>query len=265
MLNSRDIFYKNNIEKFIINKNSSILICGGGILDKTLFEQSGYTNVIISNVDKRDNIDLFLPYQWKYENAENLSFNDNHFDYVVVHAAIHHSSSPHKMLTEMYRVAKKGLLAIESRDSFLMRLLEKLNVIQVYEHAAVYYNNCYFGGVNNTEIPNYIYRWTEREIEKTINSYNPFTQNKIFYEYGTSFPCTPQLEKKGYIKYLLLKLIQPVYFLFKLFFKKQQNMFAFYIEKANIPDNIHSWLKYNKENNIVTFNKDWANNKYKIK
>ncbi len=51
---------------------------------------------------------------------------------------------------------KIGILAFEARDSLLMRIVTKLNLAQEYEHAAVFYNNCSHGGVNNTQIPNYV-------------------------------------------------------------------------------------------------------------
>ena len=218
----REIFYQKIVKEIITDNESSILICGGGILDKSIFEGLKFSNVLISNLDSRIKGNEFEPFQWKYENAENLSFKDNTFDFVVIHAAIHHAQSPHKILTEMYRVARKGVLAFESRDSMIMRLLEKYNFTQTYEHSAVYFNECKFGGVNNTEIPNFIYRWTEREIEKTIKSYAPFYEHTFIYKYGYDFPCTPKLEKKGHIKKILLKIIYPVYIIFSKLFPKQQ-------------------------------------------
>jgi hypothetical protein len=97
-----------------------------------------------------------------------------------------------------------------------MRLFEKLKFVQTYEHAAVFYNDCRYGGVNNTDIPNYIYRWSERDVEKTINVYAPYADHNFFYSYSTAFPCTPDLEKKGIIKYVFLKLAKPFYWLFVL-------------------------------------------------
>ena len=255
-------FYRKVVSEKIDNKNASILVCGGGNLDKEILDISGFTNVTISNLDERMEGNEFAPFRWKYENAESLSFNDESFDYVIIHAAIHHTSSPHKALTEMYRVSKKGALALESRDSIIMRILERIQFTLVYEHAAVYYNNCKYGGVNNTEIPNFIYRWTEREIEKTIKSYAPYAKHKFHYKYGTAFPYTPELETKGNIKYLFIKLIRPLYWLFSKLFPKQQNLFAFYIEKPAISDMIFPWLKYDKEGKI-TFNRKWGDQRYK--
>jgi len=260
--NRREIFYLKVVNEIIENKQSNILVCGGGHLDKDVFEELNFQNVIISNLDSRMSGNEFEPFQWKYENAESLSFEDNTFDFVVIHAAIHHAQSPHKVLTEMYRVARKGVLAFESRDSMLMRLLEKNGFTQTYEHAAVYFNECKFGGVNNTEIPNFIYRWTEREIEKTIKSYAPFYKHTFIYKYGYDFPCTPQLEKKGYAKKIFLKTIYPIYIVFSKLFTKQQNLFSFFIVKPNI-DTLFPWLKIDTITNKIMFNQEWGDIMYK--
>lgn len=262
--NRRSIFYQKSVDSIIKDKNSTILICGGGIFDKDTFQKLGFKNVTISNLDVRMQGNEFEPFQWKYENAEDLSFEDNYFDYVVIHASIHHASSPHRVLTEMYRVAKKGILAIESRDSVIMRLLIKCGWTLNYEHEAVFHHECKYGGVNNTEIPNYIYRWTEREIEKTIQSYAPCFEHNFIYKYGYDFPFTPKKEKGGGSKYVILKIFEPFYKVFVKLFPKQQNLFSFYIEKPNSNNSLFTWLKI-EDNGKITFNKEWAEQKYKSK
>jgi SAM-dependent methyltransferase len=263
-MNARQSFYQNSVATLITDRNATILVCGGGPLDKEVFEQLGFQNVTISNLDSRRKGDMFAPFPWKYENAESLSFSNESFDYVVIHAAIHHSSSPHKVLTEMYRVAKLGLLAFESRDSIIMHLLEKYGLTYSYEHAAVYYNDCKYGGVNNTEIPNYVYRWSEREIEKTIQSYAPCFKHTFAYKYGTAFPAMAELENKGKWKLYLLKFMSPLYKVFIKFFPKQQNLFAFYIAKPLLHSkSLFPWLLLDKKGNSITFNREWGDNKYK--
>lgn len=262
-MNGRELFYQNNVSELIVDKKASILVCGGGDLDKNVFKRLGFINVTISNLDSRINRDRFNPYAWKYENAESLSFADESFDYVVIHAAIHHASSPHKILTEMYRTAKIGVLSIEARDSTIMKFLEKTGMTQTYEHAAVYYNDCKYGGVNNTEIPNFVYRWTEREIEKCIKSFAPYCNHKFIYKYGTAFPSSPELEKKAKLKLYLLKFARPFYPIFAKIFPKQQNLFAFYIKKPKIPDNLFPWLTFDENKKVMEFNKEWGDMKYK--
>ncbi len=262
---TRENFYLKNVDDLIKDKNSSVLVCGGGQLDKQVFERLGFSNVTISNLDERMEKDSYHPFKWSFQNAEQLSFNDKSFDFVVIHAAIHHASSPHRVLTEMYRVASKGVLAFESRDSFIMRILVKLNLTQKYEYLAVFYNDCKYGGMNNTEIPNFVYRWTEREIEKTIKAFSPYFKHSFTYKYGYDFPYSPELEKKGKMKIVLLKLCKPFYSLFVRIFPKQQNLFAFYIKKPSINKNLFPWLEYVDKN--IKFNKKWDGiyEKYKAK
>jgi SAM-dependent methyltransferase len=257
-MEERGDFYKKVVDELIPSKIDSVLVCGAGSLDKDVFENLGFENVTISNLDLRAKSEDFIPFKWSFQNAESLSFDDGSFDYVVIHAAIHHASVPHKVLTEMYRVAKKGVLAFESRDSLLMRFLEKFQLTQIYEHAAVYYNDCKYGGMNNTEIPNFVYRWTEREVEKTIQTYAPYYKHRIKYRYGSAFPCTPELEAKGKLKGNFLKFMQPFYWLFSKIFKKQQNLFAFFIEKSQALDVLFPWLTYNKKNGAIVFNVEWG-------
>lgn len=260
-MNERVGFYRRLVCKRIKDKNASILVCGGGTCDKRVFEDLGFTTVTISNLDERMDGNEYASFKWKYENAESLSFEDQSFDYVVIHAAIHHASSPHKVLTEMYRVARKGVLAIEPCDSIIVRIFEKLKFAQTYECAAVFYNECQYGGVNNTDIPNYVYRWSERDVEKTIKSYAPFVEHNFHYDYGTGFPTTPKLENKGKLKHLFLITMKPFYWLFVKMFPKQQNLFGFYIEKPTLPEMLFSWLIFNGEK--IVFNKEWGEKKFK--
>lgn len=261
MSDTRISFYKNTIDKWITDKNASILVVGGGETDRDVLHSLDFTNVIISNLDSRLKGDEFAPYQWSLQQAENLSYDNAEFDFVVVHAALHHCESPHRALLEMYRVAKVGAIAFESRDSLMMKFLEKVNLTPNYEHIAVYYNDGKFGGVNNTEIPNYIYRWTEREIEKTISTYAPYSKHQFYYNYGNDVPTGPLFEKKANFRMVAISILKPFYQKFIAFFPKQQNLFAFYITKPNLEQDIHEWLRI--ESGKIKFNYEWAKNMYK--
>ncbi|GHT89148.1 hypothetical protein FACS1894137_17960 [Spirochaetia bacterium] len=257
----RTKFYLNCVNDIIKDKTQKILICGGGGVDKTVFEVLGFKHVTISNLDTRMNENEYLPFNWKFENAESLSFENESFDFVVIHAAVHHASSPHKVLTEMYRVAKIGILVFESRDSLIMRILTKLNFLETYE-TSIYINDYKYGGVNNTEIPNFIYRWTEREIEKTIQSYSPYCKSKYIYRYGTAFPCIPEFQRRRSFKYYFLEIIRPVSFIFFKLFPKQQNQFFFYVEKPNIKKSLFPWFAVDENNEIIP-NRKWIEKNYK--
>jgi ubiquinone/menaquinone biosynthesis C-methylase UbiE len=258
---TRILFYQKTIDKWIIDKNASILVVGGGHNDYLVFYSLGFKNVVISNLDSRVHKADFEPYQWSFQKAEELSYLSNMFDFVVVHAALHHCESPHRALIEMYRVARIGVIAFESRDSLLMTLMERLSLVPSYEHISVYYNEGKFGGVNNTSIPNYIYRWTERDIEKTINAYAPCAKHKILYEYGSDEPASSNLQKKASIKKIVVSMAKPFYYIFIKFFPTQQNLFAFHIRKPNLVIDIHPWIKIDNEE--LDFNMEWAESEYK--
>jgi SAM-dependent methyltransferase len=260
-LDARALFYKKIVAKCIPDKTASVLVVGGGIRDMEVFRELGFDNVVISNLDTRDTAERFVPYEWSYQDAERLTFDDNSFDYVVTHAALHHCHSPHKALLEMYRVSRFGALAFESRDSWLMKLFERTNMTQVFEPTAVRYNDGKFGGVANSEIPNFIYRWTEHEIEKTVNSYAPEYRHRIQYFYGNDTPATPLLERKGSIKRSLIGLLSPIYQLFVMIAPKQQNLFAFMVPKPSGPEQRQTWLKW--EGDRPHFDMSWAEKVYK--
>jgi SAM-dependent methyltransferase len=238
-------------------------VVGGGMLDRDVFHAAGFTRVTISNLDSRMTGGEFAPYPWKFANAASLPFQDGSFDYVVVHAAIHHDAEPHRVLTEMYRVALKGLLAFEARDSWVMRRLEQLNMAQTYEHAAVYYNDCKFGGVDNTEVPNFVYRWTEREVEKTIRSYMPSYPHRFVYRYGTALPTTPDLEKKASVRSMVLRIARPLFRLVAALAPRQQNLFAFFVEKPAPAAPLHPWLEHGPGDSGIRFNRAWGDRRYK--
>jgi hypothetical protein len=108
-----------------------------------------------------------------------------------------------------------------------------------------------------------VYRWTEREVEKTIQSYAPHCRHTFIYEYGTGFPCTPGLEAKGALKRVFLIMMRPLYWLFTKIFVKQQNLFAFYVAKPSMQDTLFPWLIFDQQEQRIRFNKQWGDLKYK--
>ncbi|MBM6499826.1 methyltransferase domain-containing protein [Flavobacterium macrobrachii] len=245
--------YSNALIEFIKDKNSSILVIGAQLADREAFYNAGFSNVLLSGYDER--VLEYKPYKWTKENGMSISFKDQSFDYVVTHSVLHHMSSPHKGLTEMYRVAKKGVLVFEGRDSFLIQVAEKLNFTQRYEVAGCYSTS----GVDGTNIPNYIYRWTEREIEKTINTYAPAFKHKFVYKHWSLYPNGPDLSS---LKKIILKVLRPFYFLFINIFPKQQNGFIFFIEKPTIERCLQPWLYLDSNNKKLEVDKNWVKKYY---
>lgn len=251
----RGTFYQKTIGDWIPDRSSSILVVAGGGTDRAVLSALGFTNVTISNVDTRIKGTEFAPFAWRFEDGSALTVDDESYDYAIIHAGLHHMTSPHKALTEMYRVARKGVAIFEARDSLTMRLLERFGFTQSYEHSAVYEQGS-FGGVENTEIPNYIYRWTERELEKTIASYAPAYNHKFRYSYGATALSTPlSLPKR-----ILVAIATPMYRLFSALFPRQGNLFAAFIEKPVRSESLQPWLQ--QSGSGLTFNREWGVRQY---
>ena len=87
------------------------------------------------------------------------------------------------------------------------------------------------GGLLDTGIPNYVYRWTENEIFKLLNSFNPQIIHKVIFLYSND------MENLGlelnFIKKIIKKNLSKLLFLVFLIFKKQQNLMSIYIDKKN--------------------------------
>ena len=175
--NERSSFYRRVLEQLldqgVIRKDMSVLVVAGGAADRDAFHDLGFERVTISNVDEDVAAEELAPYEWSFQDAEALTYPDGSFDLAVVSAGLHHCRSPHRALLELYRVASVAALAIESRDSALMRVAVRLGAVDEYELAAVAAHGFRSGGVANTSTPNYVYRWSEREVEKTVASFAP--------------------------------------------------------------------------------------------
>ncbi len=209
---SRKHFYKKNILNNILNKDSKILVLGADKLDENLFNEMGFKNVTFSNYNRNNdsNFENFL--------MQDIPFPNNSFDFCVAHACVHHSSKPHNSILEMFRVSNKGILVIEANDCLLTRLACKLGYAEEFENSAIIKNKTH-GGVDNTNVPNYVYRWTEREVYKLISSYEPNVKHEIKFNYSNDLKFTDNI---------LIKFIFSIFFKF---FKKQQNLFSFFIKK----------------------------------
>jgi ubiquinone/menaquinone biosynthesis C-methylase UbiE len=222
-------FYQNQILKFL-NKSKSILVLGASSDEARLFQKLLFKKVTLSNINL-DQLKDFKKYKFKKKKIDfrNLfKIKNNSYDYVVVHASIHHTSKPHNILLEMYRIAKYGALIIESNDSLIMRLSVKLNFSEDFEKSALSQN---VGGVDGSNVPNYVYRWTERELKKLFYSYQPDKKINIIFNYQNNIfneILTDNLIKKIILtlSYIFLKII---FFLFP----RQQNLMSIFIDKRN--------------------------------
>jgi SAM-dependent methyltransferase len=230
-------FYATQLNKGIADKHASILVVAGGKNDVLMLRTLGFTNAVISNIMPAANFE-FAPYSYKQEDATRLSFADNSFDYVIISAALHHLHAPHAGLLEVYRVARKGALVFEATDNLLMRIMIRLGIAEEYELSAVKRRNNLSGGINNTEVPNYVYRWTKRELVKTLQSYAPHLKQQVAFAHGLTMPYSFELSGKLHYKmiYGLLKALLVV-------FPSQCNLFCAHIRKPVEPDDLQDWMK----------------------
>ena len=224
-------FYQNQILKFL-NKNKSILVLGASSDEANLFHKLHFKKITLSNIDlaQLKGAEKYNFRKIKIDFRNLYRIKNSFYDFVVVHASIHHASKPHNILLEMYRIAKLGVLIVESNDSFIMRLAVKLKFSEDFEKSALNYKT-YVGGVDGSHIPNYVYRWTEREIKKLFYSYQPDKKINIIFNYQNNI-YNENLSDNFYkkiiivISYVFLKTIF-------ILFPKQQNLMSIYIDKKN--------------------------------
>lgn len=229
-----------------IKKIDKVLVTCGGKDDDQILKDLKFSDYLITSAYPK------LPRIKKYKqaDAQKLPFPDLSFDVVIVNAGLHHCDSPHKALTEMYRVAKKAVIVHEAQDSMLVKLLIKLKLVFDYETG---FEKGHGGGLNDTDIPNYIYRWTIREVIKTINSYDPTKNHEIIF--FRSFRFYPfYLEGDEYLgkniaikflgKRLTVFIVNFLVSFINLMAKNQGNDFAFIIRKNK--SHYQSWINQKK-------------------
>jgi ubiquinone/menaquinone biosynthesis C-methylase UbiE len=185
-------FYKRTLlsmqRKDLLKNPDSVLVVGGGMADRDAMLAAGLTNVTISNLAYHAGERQYEPYTWCRLDGEQLELTDGAFDWAVIHAGLHHMASPARGVCEMLRVARKGILCIEARDSLAIRIAVKLGLSSNYELEPAFLSDGAVGGYRNGPIPNYVFRWTEREFEKTVYSYAPTHRHTFIYEYGFNVP-----------------------------------------------------------------------------
>jgi SAM-dependent methyltransferase len=244
--NERSSFYRRVLEQLldqgVVRRDMTVLVVAGGPADRDVFRELGFEHVTISNVDEEVAAAELAPYEWSFQDAEALTYADGSFDLTVVSAGLHHCRSPHRALLELYRVARVATLALESRDSALMRVAIKLGAVDEYELAAVAAHDLRSGGVANTSTPNYVYRWSEREVEKTVASFAPHARHRIRFFREFELP-EALLEIDRGARAGVLRFARPVVTGITKVLPRQANLFAFVIEKPRLPDDLQPWMR----------------------
>jgi SAM-dependent methyltransferase len=261
-----DDFYAHTVagllQRGLLHRDMRVLVACGGTLDKDVLSRLGFTNVTISNLDSRLCADEFEPYGWSYQDVENLTFDDEEFDFAIVHNGLHHCYSPHRGLIELYRVARTGVLVFEPRDTALVRLGIRWSFGQKYEVASVNHNGLSAGGVGNSRVPNYIYRWTEREVEKTILSCAPYGEARFHFMYALRVPWGRLLSLRNPLFLTAVVAGMPALKMLFRLFPRQANGFGFAVEKPRLPRDLHPWLRF--DDNQIRVRDDWMRHRYAI-
>lgn len=166
---------KQHLKSSKIDTNEKLLVIGGSWQDADVLLCAGFKNVTLSNF--RPEIEECAPAGLRDKvrllaiDAEQIDLQDGSFDFVFAHEVLHHCRSPHRALCEMLRVASKHVVLLEPNDSFAMRALTWAGFSFPYEIFSVVYHEYNAGGVRDSCVPNFIYRWNKNELRKTVSSY----------------------------------------------------------------------------------------------
>jgi SAM-dependent methyltransferase len=158
-----------------IDTNEKLLVIGGSREDVEFLICAGFKDITLSNFQAEPEEDAHSNLSPKVKlltiDAEQINLPDSSFDCVFAHEVLHHCRSPHRALCEMLRVANKHVVLLEPNDSLAMRVLTWAGFSFPYEIFSVVYHGYEAGGVRDSCVPNFIYRWTTNEVRKTVSSY----------------------------------------------------------------------------------------------
>ena len=103
------------------------------------------------------------------QNAENLNFNSNSFDYVLIKETLHHLPRPWLAMYEAFRVCKKGVIIIEPNDTYAYGHFFKKTFIKFKNFLKKLLNKkVYKEEYGFEEVGNFIYTINKRELEKFL-------------------------------------------------------------------------------------------------
>jgi SAM-dependent methyltransferase len=166
-----------------IDPAESVLVVGGSAEDARMMVGLGFSDLTVTNLAPSVPTWEDLPgVKLEAADAEDIPLPDRSFDMVFVHESLHHCRSPHRALCEMARVARRHVVMLEPNESRLMSALTRLGLSSPYETAVVLDYRGERGGVNDSHVPNYLYRWTGREVDKTVSAYLAERQVRVVAE-----------------------------------------------------------------------------------
>ena len=132
-----------------------LTVCGGVGGEGIFFLRAGFSDVTVSDFSS-NSLEIAKRLDSKLEtiqlNSEAIDLPDNAYDLVVVQDGLHHLPRPSLGLTEMLRVARKGVVVIEPYNSVVGNFIGT----EWEEHD---------GAIN------FVYRWDRKMMEQTVKSY----------------------------------------------------------------------------------------------
>jgi SAM-dependent methyltransferase len=219
-----------------------VLVVCGGDLDRVTLLAAGLENVVITNLALHGGHQDYAPYPWESRDVENLDYPDNSFDVAIVHSGLHHCYNPCRALGELCRVARRQVICFEPYETWFTRLGARLGYGQRYEDSAVFLCGGASGGVANTEIPNFVYRFSEDEVRKFSRVYYPHGEAQVrFYRALRINSGRFESHRNGLIR-RSFKVAAPALTLLAHLVPSMNNNLAFVIARPG-PEHFHPWIK----------------------
>lgn len=142
-------------------------------LDAIRLTKRGYKNVLPTDISeyllKEAKARGYIT-NYAIENAENLSFSNESYDYVFCKESYHHFPRPYLALYEMLRVAREAVFLVEPNDQNPGIDEARRYVVELAEKGTSRFPACRRNGWEGCG--NYVYTVSRREIEKVALGLN---------------------------------------------------------------------------------------------
>lgn len=236
-------FYQEVLQELLddgtLRRDDAILVVCAGPADRDVLHGLGFTNVTLTNLSEAEDV---APFVFAQHDAENLGFDDGSFDVAIVHSGLHHLRCPARGITEMIRVARKGILGFEPHRSWFTALGVRLGFGQRYELAAVNPTEGERGGVADSGLPNYVARFCRADVEEIARTSEPIGAPRIRCWYRTRMPRRLTFVKNPALR-VAARLSGGVLTRLGRTVPTFANNVAFYVAKPRIPEDLFPWLR----------------------